>query len=242
MLLDEGRKVLAEEGLQTTSSNLTFKRVFDRVDQKTGERITNASVIRRIWENQADYQADVLVAVTQDQARPEAGATVGAIASVLASVDLCTVESRAAAVREVFRSSGNASSSQIGRSDVWPLWIGVIAMAASASSPARQRRFTSALAEGFDSVAAFWSENFEFLMEALGLRIRPDFTLDQFVSMVIALAQGSSIRQRVGDRNEMMIRPTGPNGEYQEWSPFAVGLESLVHQFMEPDPEWSPPA
>jgi hypothetical protein len=38
----------------------------------------------------------------------------------------------------------------------------------------------------------------------------------------------------------MMIRPTGPNEEDQEWSLFAVGLEALVHQFLEPDPEFTP--
>jgi len=240
-LLDEGRQVLAEEGLQTTSSNLTFKRVFDRVDCRTGERITNASVIRRIWDNQAEFQADVLVAVTRDQARPEAGATVEAMTAVLESIDLATEESRAAAVREVFRVAGNASSTEFGRSAVWPLWISVVAMAASAPSPAQQHRFTSALTEGFESVAAFWSGTFAALMAMLGLRIRPGFTLDQFVQMVVALAQGCSIGQRIGGRDEVMVRPTGPDGQDQEWSPFSVGLESLVHQFMEPDTGCPPP-
>jgi len=35
-----------------------------------------------------------------------------------------------------------------------------------------------------------------------------------------------------------LIRPTGPNGEDQEWSLFAFGLEALVHQFLEPDPDF----
>ena len=71
LMLDTGRTILDEEGIETASTNLTFKRVFDRVEQDTGRHLTNASVIRRIWENQADYQADVLVAVAHDEHRPE---------------------------------------------------------------------------------------------------------------------------------------------------------------------------
>ena len=33
------------------------------MEAKTGLRITNASVIKRIWENQADFQADVFVTI-----------------------------------------------------------------------------------------------------------------------------------------------------------------------------------
>lgn len=48
LLLETGRQLVAEEGLRTGSSNLTVKRVSDRVELATGEWITNASVIRRI--------------------------------------------------------------------------------------------------------------------------------------------------------------------------------------------------
>ena len=47
-LLEAGRQILLEEGLESGSRNLTFKRVFDRVERTTGTRLTNASVIKRI--------------------------------------------------------------------------------------------------------------------------------------------------------------------------------------------------
>jgi len=112
-LLEAGREILLEEGLEPGSSNLTFKRAFDRVEKKTGLRLTNASVIRRVWENQADYQADVLVAIAQDEERPEAELTVRAIADVFVGIDLSTVESRAHALREVCRVGGEANGDAI---------------------------------------------------------------------------------------------------------------------------------
>lgn len=112
-----------EEGLDAGSGNLTFKRVFERVEERTGTRITNASVTNRVWENQADFQADVLVSIARDEARPEVGGAVTAIAGLL---------------------------------------------------------------------------------------------------------------------GDLVTRPTGPDGQEQEWSLFAVGLEGLIQQFFEPDPALSP--
>src|SRR5271155_6044189 len=71
MLLEAALEILREEGLQTGSTNITFKRVCDRVQVRTGIQVTNGSVIKRIWENQAEFQADVLVAVANDLSRPE---------------------------------------------------------------------------------------------------------------------------------------------------------------------------
>ena len=56
------RAILDEDGLGIGAGDLTFKRVFDHVEATTGVRLTNASVIRRVCENQEEFQADVLAA------------------------------------------------------------------------------------------------------------------------------------------------------------------------------------
>ncbi len=240
-LLEEGRQILIEEGLDSGSSNLTFKRVFERVEMKTGVRITNASVIRRVWDNQSEFQADVLVAIAEDEARPEVGEAVDAIAAELSHLDLSTPESRSRALRELCRIGGNASSAAIAKSTNWPLWMTIVAMATATSSE-QQRRIRSALGEGYRSVAEFWNKNYAALMEMLGLRIRHPWTMPQFTMAVTAFSEGCSLRQRTTDDLEVIARPTGDHGKDQEWSLFAVGLEALVHQFFEPDPEFEPPA
>src|ERR1700734_1429918 len=63
LMMTAGLDLLAEEGLGIGAEELTFKRVFDRVEASTGKRLTNASVIRRVWTNQAEFQDDVLSAV-----------------------------------------------------------------------------------------------------------------------------------------------------------------------------------
>jgi hypothetical protein len=238
-LVEEGREILLTEGLEAGSSNLTFKRVFERVEAKTGMRITNASVIKRIWENQADFQADVLVSIARDEARRAQGSGQRVIA-LLGTLDMTTPESRTRALREVCRIEGNASSAAIDQSTNWSLWISLVAMATSTPKPEMQARIKAALADGYLSVTKFWSQNFIALIGVLGLRVRHPWSMDQLSTAAIAHAEGCALRQLTSDHVEMMIRSTGPNEEDQEWSPFAVGLEALVHQFLEPDPEFSP--
>jgi len=238
MLLEAGREILLEEGLDTGSSNLTFKRVFERVERTSGLRLTNASVIKRVWENQADFQADVLVAIAHDEARPETSTPMGALAALFEDLDLSTAEARAHAMREVCRVGGSASSEALAVSTSWPLWINTVAMATATNLSEERRRIRAALLEGYEVVTRFWEEIFEGLVAALGFRMRQPWTMRQYTVAVTSYSQGCSLRQRlIGDLG-VVVRPTGPNGEDQEWTLFSAGMEALMEQFFEPDPEF----
>ena len=240
LLLEAGQEILQQEGVETGASNLTFKRVFEYVEKDTGVQLTNASVIRRVWENQADFQADVLAAITRDHERPEIGQTLRAVSEAVDSFDLSTVESRLSAMRELCRVGGAASSEALQTSRNWPLWISVVAMATSGSPPEHDSRVRDSLTEGYASVTKFWEENYGGFMEFLGLRFRSPWTMRQYTIAVTALSEGYALRQHVEGRIESFTRPTGPDGALQEWTLFAAAMEALVLQFMEPDPEYSP--
>lgn len=221
------------------SSNLTFKRVFDRLEARTGVRLTNASVIGRVWANQVDFQADVLVTVARDEARRAEGMGQRSV-DLLGSHDMTTPRSRALALREVCRVEGNASSAAIDRSANWSLWINVVSMSTSTLDPGAQARIKEALEQGYEAVTRFWSENFAALAALLGLRLLPEWSIEQFAMAAIAFAEGCAIRALAGAPVAAMVRPTGPDGDGQEWSLYAIGMEALVHQFFEADPEFTP--
>jgi len=234
-LLEAGRAILREEGFVTGLSNVTFKRSFDRVEKELGVRVTNASVIGRVWDNMTDFQADVLLSVSRDERRPEAGAMVDAIANFVEHLDVSTAESRSVALQQVCRIGGAALSAEIATSTNWSLWISVVSMANTAPEPEQRERIKAVLSEGYGTLAQFWSRQLAGLMQLLGLRLRDHLTMAQFTMAMIAFAQGCSLRQRIGDRVELIERPTGPNGELEAWTLFAMGLEALLHQFLEPD-------
>jgi hypothetical protein len=242
LLLATARDILDEEGIQTVSSNLTFKRVFERVERTTGRTVTNASVIRRIWNNMAEFQADVLVDISHDERRPELDRTLEALTGVLVGTDLTDLASRRQGLRELCRTGGEASTLATSNSILWSMWINVLAVATTAPDPEQQERMISGLLDGYDSLASLWEANFVVLFGYLGFRIREPMTMRQFTDAALAWSEGQSIRQRVSGSVSRLSLPTGPDGDMQEWTLFGVGIEALVQQFFEPDPSFAPAA
>lgn len=238
MLLEAALEILREEGLRTGSVNITFKRVCDRVQLQTGIRVTNGSVIKRIWENQAEFQADVLVAVASDRSRPELGLIFNALEPLLDEAVLSNPESRARLVQQVCRVGGEANAVATAESPNYPLWMHVVATAITTSDVQQRERILLPLSEGYTSFTKLWEESFAALAALLGLRIRPEADMSQFVMVLTALDQGFALRHRINGKIEYVTRPTGPNGENEDWTLFALGLEALVHHFFEPDPRY----
>jgi hypothetical protein len=248
LLLGTGRTVLLEEGLGTRADTLTFKRIFERIEEDTGVRLSNASIIRRVWENQADYQADVLASVAAEEGLGTFDRTIAALVPLIESLDVSTPEARERSLREVCRLGGGANILALLESPNWSLWIAVWSLATTepvhdTQRPAEyQKRIRVALLEGYDGFTARWEDAYRGLASFLGMRIKAPLTFGQLSVTVGALAEGCSLRHRVDERMEGILRATGPRGEDQEWTLFAIGLEGILHQFLEPDPDWSAPA
>ena len=238
MLLEAALEILREEGLHTGSVNITFKRVCDRVRVRTGIQVTNGSVIKRIWENQAEFQADVLMAVANDQSRPELGLIFNALGPLLDEAVVSDSKSRARLVQQVCRVGGEANAVTTAESPNYPLWMHVVATAITTSDTQQREGILQVLREGYTSFTKMWEESFTALAALLGLRIRPESDMSQFVMVLVGLDQGFSLRHRINGKIEYVSRPTGPNGENEDWTLFALGLEALVHQFFEPDPTY----
>jgi hypothetical protein len=246
LLLETGRAILIEEGLGVRTDTLTFKRVFDRVEGDTGLRLSNASIIRRVWDNQADYQADVLASIAAAEGIGEFDKTMEALGPLIDGLDLSTPEGRIRSLREVCRVGGGVNILMLLESPHWSLWVAVWSMA-TADTPADehgalyQQRIRAALLEGYERFTQLWADAYRALAALLGMRVKLPLTFRQLSVAVGALVEGCSLRQRVDEEMEGILRPTGPRGEDQQWTLFAIGLDALVETFLELDPDWVPP-
>jgi len=243
LFIEAGWAILREEGLGAGGDALTLKRVRERVEQDTGIRMTNASLIGRVWENQFDYQTDVLAAIAADASTSEIQDTVNNVAPALARMDPHSEMSRRATMREVCRLSAAANTNALRESTDWSLWIGIWAITAVGAAPTRKQRIESALEQAYQEVTEHMEGIYQAGMDFVGYRIRNGLTVRQFTIAVAALAEGCALRDRVDSVLMNGIkRPTGPEGEEQEWTLFGVALEALAHEFFELDPEWKPTA
>jgi hypothetical protein len=241
LLLETGRAILRDEGLGSGAESLTFKKVFDRVEAETGIRLTNASVIRRVWENQAQFQLDVLVTVAFGQNKEEIDLAMGSVGPTLSRLDLTTPESRDEALRELCRVGGALNAESVRRSSNWPLLIGVWSLAAAGGPLDQRKKIEAALLSGYGAFIDRIETIYSSMAAFLGLRLREEFTLRQFAVAVDSLGQGYGLHDRLdGFAVDTIVRSTGPGGLPQDWTLFAVAFEGIVRQFFEIDPDWKP--
>ena len=144
-------------------------------------------------------------------------------------------------MREVCRLSAAANTRALGTSTDWLLWIGIWAVTAVGAAPERRRRVEAALEQAYEAVTERMEEVYRAGMNFVGYRLRPGLTLRQFTIAAAALAEGCVLRDRVDAAHMNGIkRPTGPDGEEEEWTLFGLALEALAAQFFELDPDWTP--
>ena len=240
LLIQSGLEVLREDGLGSGAEHLTFKRVFERVAVSTGTRVTNASVIGRLWENQAAFQSEVLAHVAADEVVDQEHAVMAAVSGVAESADLSTIASRRSVLRELFRVTAEANLQVGTASRSWATVIGVWALASGARGTANTDRIHEAIGRSHAATDRRSIAATEALMEFLGLRVRHPLTADQFSRSCSALVEGCALRDRAGQRIRGIELPTGPDGEVQEWTILGIGMDALAEQFFEPDPDWTP--
>jgi hypothetical protein len=235
-----GREIIEQEGLNVGAGDLTFKRVFDHLEATSGVRLTNASVIRRVWDNQEEFQTDVLVAIASTaDLIGELDRTMEVLAPTMASFDLSSPEARMASLRELARVAGEASIRARLETRDWSLWVGVWVLALTTELVGRRILIRRALEQGLDDVTDAWEDLFAGVCAVLGLRVRAPLTLRQFTVAASAMVEGSALRQGGDPDLERIVRPTGPLGAPQEWTLFGVCLEALAQRFFEIDPDWS---
>ena len=244
LLLEAGRSILIEEGLGVGAGDLTFKRAFDRVEAATGTRLTNASVIRRVWENQAEYQTDVLASVAG------AGDSTGELLSHHggrgARCSTCSTDRAprpgSGRVTEVCRVAGEASFRALVASRAWALWVGIWVLGATSAAVPACRAHPSGAGRGLRA-------RHRAVGGAARGTGRPPRSPAAGAAHPAAVHRGGRRPGRgvraASDRAEdltLIERPTGPGGAVQPWTLFGVGLEALAHQFFELDPDWTLPA
>jgi hypothetical protein len=241
LMLEAAQQILVEEGLSAGTDSLTFPRVFDRVERDTGLRLTNASILRRVWESQSDYHTDVLLAVASQFAFVENQTTMVVTDPLIADLDLSTPENRLAAARECCRVGCAAVVTAMAQSAGWALWMGVWALATAGEETEQKRRVKEALWASYEAGNQFYVQSYAGLSDLVGIRLREGLTVEQFVVATGALAEGCTLRNRLDENLVGFMLPTGPDGEEQEWTLFGLGVHALIERFYEIDPDWEPP-
>ncbi len=238
LLITAGTQLLIEEGLGTGAEALTFKRVYERLARSTGVRVTNSSVIGRIWDSQADFQVDVLSTFARESGSSAVDETLAAGAKVLAHSDRSSLERRRQAMVEALRLAAAAHIQAVSKAETWPSWVGVWALTTAGTGPdSALGSVRDALVAGYEHVTARYEEQYAGLLDYCGFRVRPPLTVHELTVAAGALAEGLVLQERVAVGGLGTVdRPTGREGTPQQWTLFGIALVALVGNSSSPIP------
>ena len=242
-ILAAGRSLLTIEGLTTGVEHLTFKRVFDHLEETTGIRVSNSSVIGRIWRDQVEFQQALLGSALDENVDDELDASLDPVVALLEEADRSSIAMRWVLMRELCRIGGEANLDWITQGPTWPIWVG--AWAAAVTGPRNEHRahLAERMHENYERYTTNYEAVYAMIFDFAGFRMREPLTIRQFSIAVGALVEGCGLRDLVdSEAVRGILLPTGPEGRTQEWSIFTIGLEALLRQFVEPFPGWRPPA
>jgi hypothetical protein len=237
IVLEAGRDLLLSEGLGTGAEHLSFKRVFAHVDATRGIRVTNASVIGRIWENQEEFQLDVIDSVAGIQGDEEAALSQQALADVLGRIDVTTAELRRESLGELIRVACGQYMVAASTSAATIQMALVTYVAASQAAMADNPLIVS-FRETNHRLTARYEELYGFGLEACGWRIRPQYSMHDVAELISALAEGLLLHQLVDpEALAPIVQVSRLDGTDVEWTQLAITMNCLVEYYAEPDPD-----
>ncbi len=247
LVVRAGLDVLERDGLGLRPDAITYAKVFAHLEETRGLKVSRASVHRRIWVDQDDFQHEVLAAAAV-QTSPynhveEVHDGVRAVLDVVDQLGLdgrervkafCRIAGRA--LIEIYLTSEEFRRFQMlkaaARSESNDVTAGLRAAIHARSDGDRNERLSS-----FGSVFV-----------ALGLRVKPALGLgfDEAVDVVVRLIQvlitGTHLDHHAGFTAAASRAESSLAGEDEAWplTNFGLGFLAFVDLFFELDPSTGP--
>jgi len=144
-----------------------------------------------------------------------------------------TPEQRRWAFSQVTRRVVNEAFEQLTASRRWRVYNAL--RAAMLGKVPRMSAAIEAIERGERQLVESLADVSTTFVNTYGFTLRDPFTMHEFVETVLMMIEGSATRLTSSELRSPILRPTGPDGEMQEWTLLAVGVEALTTAFFEVD-------
>jgi len=238
IVLEAGRELLLSEGLGNGAEHVSFKRALSRVADTRGIRITNASVIGRIWDNQEEFQNDVVGSIVERQSAEEVKDISDALVDGLGRLDVSTVGLRRASLSELVRVT-SAQYLESASTSSATIQMALITYVAASQATSDHNPMIEAFRETNRRLTTEYMELYSAGLQAVGWKVRSGLSLWDAAVAISALAEGILLRQVVEpEAFAPIVRVSALSGQEVEWTLLGIGVDSMIDFFAEPDPDW----
>ena len=230
-LLDAGFELLEERGVAPGLDRVTLKEAIERsgVPRSTAYRLYESG--RGQLE---EFRADLLSDLDVVDVQPSLDRVVEILAEVRPLIDSQDPDQMAAGLRELIRAASNRNLETVLASLPWRLYMS--SLAAVDTGPSGDRTTNETFREAAKQFGQSYVGLFEHLAAMFGLRARAPLTFSDLGVTLAAISEGVALRVATDPRLASVKRPTGPNGELQNWNAAGCATETLMLTWLEADP------
>ena len=237
--MEAGEQILTAPEARGIMTTLTLTAAFEMIQREQGIRLSNASVLGRVFDSAEHFRREVLLKVAAEESEDFNAASDHVFRKVILKADLSTPETRWAALKETCRVSANFMQETLQQSPTWRLWLGILAYAIA--DPETNEDLVEALRLSYQRLDQQSFETYSAALAIFGFREIEVGGLGNFSFWADTLAEGVGIRNLVEPESmKMFSLPTGPDGKRQKWTKFALAFWALAQHTVELDPDWVP--
>jgi hypothetical protein len=246
LMIEGGVEVLAEHGVQTQISSVSYAKVFEHLERSQDIRVTYGSVHERIWNSLQEYQLAVIerAGVWKSEARDDV--RLAQSGEMLANADLSTTAGAQRATRETARILAAGYLRTAAETDNWGQWLETVTALKSGptGSPITEAARDGAVASYEHQTDIYRQGRWEALKMASATpnELVPDDTNveDILAAISIAITDGIELRRYLTDEPVPSYRlKTGPNGEEEEGNLFALAAYASIEFLANVGPDHS---
>jgi hypothetical protein len=245
LVLDAGVAVLARDGVSCGLSDVTFGAAFEVVYERTGRRLTNASVYERVWADQDDFRWSVLERLVTST-RSVDDETAERVEQVLDHADVSSEPARLATLGELCRvvvQRHIEDAAARARTRIIAASMGALASRPPGNQDAGALVVRRALQDYVEREVDQLLALYRTIGSRLGLRMRDPLELRHLVLAVAALGDGIAARiPSVPEYGLPIPLPVGRSDRPDViWSVGGLAVEGIALRMLELDPDWTPP-
>lgn len=240
-ILKAGIELVKEEGITVAPANLSFKRVFERVEQSIGKSVSGSMVYERMWPDQASFQDAVISEIVRQSAIPDP-ATLDAIQAGVENMPRNTPEQRWEILQLLSFAAGDLNL--VTSIEDWRWWVCVTVSGASLDQPESDRNVVpkEALSESVRLLADAYTLVYEWILKSIGVRAKVDGGIVLFTMAVSSIIEGLSMRVRAAPElfetkwsRELIASKTPIDVGYA-----GMSIWALTENMLELDPDFDP--
>ncbi len=233
LILEAGLTILYERGLRATASHVPMTEALVELERTHGLEVGMGSIFgaSRLWPTVKEFQLELLLSALADRSGEGPNKQSISLAGFIPDVRDQPLAERMELLVDLSRSAGlmNGLVPDPTEGRNWLIWVSIWATAMADSEFGEL--LVPRLREGEDVSTKAFAALYTVMLERLGLRLRPPYTIGQFTALVAAITDGITLRS--GVMPEVVAH--SPSRHPGEWNLLGTGFAAIALEFLEDD-------